>query len=198
MSWEHELLTHDDSATPHAGTLAVEMLPGAVDPELDPRLLPGPALWVPRVALAEWASDPGDPPAWRGFRLVTDPTHWELVGPTDPGVAIAVTGSATATLVRPTKGGRGGETAVRGIAMTLPARRVDRVGFRAWEQAVAAGSVLLVTSAAIWDLTPPTDHREALTAGWWAAHTPVLSVPERPLPRPALRRRRRDRSRRAG
>lgn len=182
MSWEDELLTHA------AATLAVEMLPGAVKPELDPRLLPGPALWVPRVALAAWATDPGDPPAWRGFRLVTEPSHWELVGPTDPGVAIAVTGSATATLVRPATGGRAGETAIRGIAMTLPARRADRVGFHAWEQAIAAGSVLLVTSAATWDLTPPADHREALAAGWWAAHTPVLSSPHRPLPHPGLRR----------
>ncbi|MCD2191314.1 hypothetical protein LN037_29690 [Actinomycetospora sp. SF1] len=183
MSGEDEVRVRDDDAT-----LAVEMLPGALGTELDPRLLPGPALWVPRDALAAWAADPGEPPAWRGFRLVTDPAHWELVGATDPGVAIAVTGPAAATLVRPAAGGRDGERAIRGIAMTLPARRVDRVGARSWEQAITAGSVLLVTSAATWDLAPPTDHRDALSAGWWAAHCPVLSSPHRPLPHPGLRR----------
>ena len=186
MNEDNDLLA-GRASTP--STVAAQVLPGDLDGDLDPRLLPGPALWLPRDTLADWALDPGEPPRWRGVRLVTHPQHWELVGPTDPGIAIAVTGPDTATLVRPMPGGRPGERGLRGVAMTLPDRRRDPAAARSWDRAVTAGSVLLLTTPATWDLSAPHDHVEALASGWWAAHCPVLSPPPRPRPRLGNRRR---------
>lgn len=50
MTEDNDLLA-GQASTP--STVTAQVLPGDVDGDLDPRLLPGPALWLPRATLAD-------------------------------------------------------------------------------------------------------------------------------------------------